>query len=86
MTSRGPSLLSRLSRLSLSQVNELIGVIQLRKYRTLRKRYASDPDETAEDALRRVEAAAAAAATAPGARDDARAGDARAAGPAGNRR
>ena len=63
MTSRGPSLLCRLSRLSLSQVNELIGVIQLRKYRTLRKRYASDPDETAEDALRRVEAAAAAAAT-----------------------
>ena len=42
-------------------VNELIGVIQLRKYRTLRKRYASDPNETADDALRRVEAAAAAA-------------------------
>ena len=77
MTSRGPLSVG----LSLSQVNELIGVIQLRKYRTLRKRYASDPDETAEDALRRVEAAAAAAATARGARDDARA-----AGPAGNRR
>ena len=73
-----PSRSVGLSRLSLSQVNELIGVIQLRKYRTLRKRYASDPDETAEDALRRVEAAAAAAATARAV--------ARAAGPAGNRR
>ena len=42
----------------------------------------SELDETAEDALRRVEAAAAAAATARGTARD----DARPAGPAGNRR